>query len=248
MRPHLTSTTLLALTLLLHPTTTHAQPAPQTPPLPYLDVTGHGAAFAPPDTATIDLGAFFIEPTVSEAQSKVNRAVAAAISAIKALDIPAAAITTDTISISPEYDRQRRYGDDDKPPPQLVGYRAANSLSIRLEDISQAGPVIDAALKAGANRLHDLAFGLKDPTPQHTEALRRAVADARHKADTIADAMNLTITGVAEVIESTRSSEGGGGRSYFSQVDLDVETPIEPGQITVAAAVFIRFHIAPKQP
>ena len=102
--------------------------------------------------------------------------------------------------------------------------------------VTTAGSIVDAGLKAGANELDDITFGLKEPTPQRVEALRRAVADARLTAETIAEAMNVRIVGIAEVSDSSGYRRGSGGQSPFTGLDYDTDTPIEAGLVSVGAA------------
>jgi uncharacterized protein YggE len=116
-----------------------------------------------------------------------------------------------------------------------------------LENLSLVGPVIDAGLKAGANQLEGVQFGLRNDLPSRQQALKQAVDDARSKAMTMADALRVNL---AEVLEAAE-----GGVSIIADrveplaaraMAVAGETPVSPGQIQVNATVTIRYRIAPK--
>jgi uncharacterized protein YggE len=126
-----------------------------------------------------------------------------------------------------------------------VAYNAQNVVSVRLEDLALVGQVIDAGLRAGANQLEGVQFGLRNELPSREKALKEAVGEARKKAEAIAEALNVRLAGVLEV------SEGG---VSVSKLDLALAgraqqesfasfTPVAPGELEVQANVTIRFLI-----
>jgi len=136
---------------------------------------------------------------------------------------------------------------DSRDAPRIVAYNATNTVSVRLENLSLVGPVIDAGLKAGANQLEGVQFGLRNDLPSRQQALKQAVDDARSKAMTMADALRVNL---AEVLEASE-----GGVSIIADrvepltartMAVAAETPVSPGQIQVNATVTIRYRIAPK--
>src|SRR5262249_37068994 len=132
--------------------------------------------------------------------------------------------------------------------PRIVAYNATNSVSVRVSNLSLVGGVIDAGLKAGANQLEGVQFGLRNDTPSREEALKQAVQEARSKAQVMADALRVDLADVLEASEAGVSvvpfAEGGASpRVAFA---ASAETPVSPGQIQVHANVTIRYRISPK--
>jgi len=136
---------------------------------------------------------------------------------------------------------------DSRDAPRIVAYNATNTVSVRLENLSLVGPVIDAGLKAGANQLEGVQFGLRNDLPSRQQALKQAVEEARSKAMTMAEALRVNL---AEVLEASE-----GGVSIIADrveplaaraMAVAAETPVSPGQIQVNATVMIRYRIAPK--
>ena len=148
------------------------------------------------DTAVISLGVSARDRDVLKAQQKVNEAIAAIRKALTEQGVEKEDITTDYISIYPLYD----YSDDGE---QLSAYSAGSTLAIRVTDIEQVGTLIDISFAAGANTLNGISFSASDTEEAKAAAMKAAVEDAKAKAEILAEAAGLKISGI-EVI-----SEGG---------------------------------------
>jgi uncharacterized protein YggE len=194
-------------------------------------VSGSGNVQVKPDQAYVSAGVQTRGRTAQEAQTENNQSMQSVINAIKALGIPATNIQTDGVSLSPQYDNQQN----------LTGYVATNNVEVRVDQIDQAGAVLDAAVQAGANQAGNIRFTLKDDTASRNQALALAAKDARSKADALAAALNLQITGVDAVSEQSVSVPLlVQPRSSFA-ANPAAPVPVEPGQLTVSAQVTIQF-------
>ena len=96
---------------------------------------------------------------------------------------------------------QPRYEYRDNQPPQLSGYELANVVEVTVRNLARLGDVVDGVLKAGATSMDSLTFRLDDPAPAEREARIRAMAAARARADVLAEAAGVAISGVSSVIE-----------------------------------------------
>ena len=87
-------------------------------------------------------------------------------------------IQTSELTLSPTYAPAPRPQPGETPQaPRVSGYAASNVVSIALEKLDQVGPLIDAGLAAGANRLEGVAFGLRHDEAARQAALRQAVGE-----------------------------------------------------------------------
>ena len=217
------------------------------PPIPSLTVSADGEARVSPDEATARLGVFAQAPTAREAQDRVSRTAGAILEAVRRLGIPADHIQTSELNLGPVYGQGRP--DREPQEPQIVGYQASNVVSVQVEQLDKVGPVIDAGLAAGANRLEGVMFGLRDDRKARAEALTRAVEEARVKADALARALKVRLVRILEV------AEGGiavgppqpfmkAGRMAMETAMAD--TPVSAGQVGVSASVTVRWEIAPE--
>jgi uncharacterized protein YggE len=219
------------------------QPVPAVPPQPMLVVTGNARILAVPDEATVRLGIVRQAASAQVAQEQANAAGQEILSAVQKTGVPASQIQTARLVLSPVYAPRNP---DSRDAPRIVAYNATNTVSVRLDNLSIIGPVIDAGLKAGANQIEGVVFGLRNDLPSRQQALKQAVDDARSKAQVMADAARVNLVEVFEISE--------GGVSVFDRFEgtvgklapAAVETPVSPGQIEVRASVTIRYRISSK--
>jgi uncharacterized protein YggE len=209
-----------------------------------LVVNGNAQVMAAPDQAIVRLGIVRQSANAQAAQEQANAVGQEILNAIRRLGIAPQQVQTSRLILSPVYAPRTP---ESRDAPRIVAYNATNSVAVRVEDLSLVGSVIDAGLKAGANQLDGVQFGLKNDLPSREQALKEAVQEARSKAQVMADALRVNLV---EVIEATE-----GGVSILPQAEQVAfaarlaaapETPVAPGQIQVQANVTIRYRISPK--
>lgn len=206
-----------------------------------LTVSGEGRAEAVPDMATITLGMTAEAPTAAEALRETSAAIAAALMALDAAGIAPRDRQTTGLSLSPVWD----HGRNTNRPPQIIGYRASNGLSVRVRELSALGELLDLVVADGANQLAGLTFSLSDPVPAMDEARRNAVADARRKAELYAEAAGVTLGPLL------RLSETGAVTPRPMQMRGDMmmaeaaAVPIAEGELSLRATVDLVFEITP---
>lgn len=211
---------------------------------PMVTVRGHGEVRVDPDEATVRLGVVAEAESAGEAQRQANLVMSGALEALGDLGVAAEAIQTGSVRLDPVYDNRRR-PDEISNEPRIVGYRASNQIVVRLDDLSKIGPVVDAAIEAGANNVDGIEFSVRDDRSARQEALGRAVAEARAKAEAIAAALGRPLGEVVQVQEggvslSLPTVQRGFARAEMMAMD-SASTPVSPGQATVAADVTIAY-------
>ncbi len=85
------------------------------------------------------------------------------------------------------------------PSGERYGYTVARSFSVKVRRIGSAGSVSDACIAAGATGINGVSFGLSDPRAARSEAIAKAVAEARTNAEALARAASLRIVGMKSV-------------------------------------------------
>ena len=213
---------------------------------PTLSVTGRAEAAVAPDVAVVHLGAVAQAEDAAAAQAQVSQVVQKVIDAVKQAGVAAEKIQTSGLSLSPVYSDPRppRVPDERPAEPRIVGYRASNTLTIRVEDLNKVGNVIDAATGAGANELQGISFTLSDDTKPRSEALAKAAQAAAAKAKVLAGAMNVKLEAVRHVQEA--GAQVGPPQPFFRGAEMArvaAATPVEPGQVRVEASVVITYRI-----
>jgi uncharacterized protein YggE len=242
--------TALALALLALPLTAQTSQAPgggeqAMDAIPVLTVSGSGEARVDPDLATVRLGVIAQGATARAAQEQVSRAAGAVLDAIRKLGIKDQDIQTSGLSLSPLYSQGRT--EEERRAPKITGYQANNSVTVRIEDLTKVGPVIDAGLGAGANTLDGVEFGLRNDEAARAQALADAAGKARAKAQTLASALGLKLGNVLEVAEGgvsiTPQPYPRFGRA-MAELSVAADTPVSAGQVGVQASVTIRYRIS----
>ncbi len=208
-----------------------------------LTVTGFGEVRMAPDEATVQLGVTRQRETAQEAQEQVNQVAQEILSAVIQLGVEAEHIQTSELRLSPVYNtRGRRPGPGDEP--RVVAYRASNMVSVRLEDLSLVGPVIDSAMKSGGNQLQGVHFALRNDLSAREQALKEAVKAASQKAKAISEALDVKIIEVIEASEGSVSIRVPQNRFQASRAQVEAAlAPVSPGQLTVSTSVMVRYRI-----
>ncbi|MGN0958349.1 MAG: SIMPL domain-containing protein [Selenomonas bovis] len=225
----------LAFSLLLLPQETQAA---EQPARPTLSVEGTGEANTAPDQATVAIGITTHAADAAKAQNDNAWTAAQIQKAIAALGIDAKDIQTQNYSFRPTYrTEENRRG-------EINGYTVDNTVLVCVRDIKLTGKVVDAALSHGANEISSLSFTASDARALRKVALKNAIADARDKADIIAQGLGKRIVGIQTVSENTGYPET---RRYIGNMMLaakDAATPIQPGSLTLTANVHIDFLLS----
>src|SRR5262249_60859749 len=113
-------------------------------------------------------------------------------------------------------------------PPRSIGCHVSNVVRVTVRKLPDAGPILDAAVAAGANVVRGIQFTLMDTAKASAEARASAVGDAMMKARQFAAAAGVTAgeilaireLGVTQPIPLPRAA-----------VQMQAADPIEPGQL-----------------
>ncbi len=203
-------------------------------------VSGTGEVAAVPDIATLYLGIEAQAETVAQAQSEAAEAMNAVMEALADNGVDEKDIQTRYFSI----DQITRWDDDEII---VIGYRVANTVTAKIREIDDTGAIIDAVAAAGGDltRINSISFSIDDATVYYEEARAEAMADARAKAEQLAE-----LAGV-ELGKPTYISEG----TIYYPVDYrdagamvpaaeeGYTTPISPGELEITLTVQVAYAI-----
>ena len=225
-----------------------AQPLRTFPPVPpsprpaTIQVTGQAKVSQTPDRVYIDIGVTTQAPKSEAAAAQNASRVSAVIAAVKRAAGSGAQLTTTEYSVTPNYNYPRDGG-----TPTLVGYTVSNVVQVRLDDLRQVGPVIDAATQAGSNNVQNIRFALRDEEGPRGEALRKAAQNARQDAETLAGALDLKVVRVLSVDEQSPAVVPiyPQIRQFAVKMAAAPATPVETGTIDVNATVTLTVEVAP---
>jgi uncharacterized protein len=218
-----------------------AAAAQETPPTPRIVVSGQGQAAIAPDMAWLDLSVMREADTARAALDQANEAVAGVIAALKQAGIEPRDLQTSGLSINPRYVYPQN---NDGQPPRIVGYQVSNSLNVRVRDLARLGEVIDRAVTLGVNQGGGIRFENDDPKEAIAQARKAAVAEAREKAQTLAEAAGVALGRVIEISESAPAMPPiPMAKAMRMEAAQDAAVPIEAGENTYRVYVGVTYEI-----
>jgi len=193
-------------------------------------VQGTGTVSAVPDQAEFDFTVQTKGATAAAALSRNATDTKAVIAAVEGAGVAAANIQTTQVSLDPVMSNDGT---------SIVGYTASDSIAVTKLAIAKAGAIVDAAVGAGANGVSGPSLSLSSQDALYDSALKTAVAQAKTKAQALADAAGRTLGGVVSIVE-------GGGETplpFTAGAAPKVSTPIQPGTEDVQATVTVTYSL-----
>jgi uncharacterized protein YggE len=148
------------------------------------------------------------------------------------MGIASDAIQTVGYDLQPEFD----YANGKQT---LRGYVARNQIQVKVDALPKLGDVIAAAVATGATTVSGIRFDVQDRVGAEREALRRAVADARSRAEAAAAGAGMKVERVIK-IEELREPQVPGPRPMMMAARAEgaqPSVPIEAGEIEIRARV-----------
>src|SRR5450759_1350076 len=171
-----------------------------TTPEHTISVSGLGRVTTVPDVADVQVGVTLSRAKVRDAQAAAATAMAAVLAALRTAGVADKDIQTTQLSLQPVYDYS-----SSGTPPRLTGYQIVNSVKATVRKLDTLSDVIDGALAAGATSLDGITFRVDDPSAAEAQARGAAMKNARAKADALAKAAGVSITGVSSISEQSGS-------------------------------------------
>lgn len=202
-------------------------------------VNGTGETRISADTAVISLGVSARDRDVLKAQQTVNENIAAIRQALLDNGVAEENINTDYMSIYAIYD----YNEDVE---KVQAYNASTTLAVKVTDMDIVGRLIDEAFAAGANTLNGISFSAEDTDDARNESLKAAVAEARAKAEVLAEASGLKITGIETISEGNVYSYDNSVSNFSAKrmeeaTDTGFGTVVQAAKLIVSVTVSITF-------
>lgn len=232
------ATTAIAAALLAGPA--FAETPLIAPGATALSLSAEGETTATPDMATISFGVQTQAKTAAEALRANNVRMTAVLAALKSAGIAIKDIQTSNLNLSPQY----TYANNQ--PPVLNGYQASDQVSVKIEDVAQTGPTVDAVVKAGVNQIDSINFGLKNENAALDAARQNAVATLAQRAQLYAAATGMHISRLVAIEEGAPESIA--PRPVYAMarmaVPAEAHTPVESGELKLSVTVSATYELA----
>ena len=209
-----------------------------------VSVTGTGRVTVEPDTASISLGVTVFEANLAEAQARATTEMTAIIDAVKAAGVADEDIQTSNYSVNVRQDY-----DENGNPSKVIGYDISNTVNVTVRDLDALGTILDSVVEAGANTIYGISFYTFDMTAATAQARAAAVADARARADQLADAAGVTVGRIVTITEGYSAAPP--PIMYARAADMDLAmaesapVPVQVGTQEIQVQVSIVYELEP---
>jgi len=209
-------------------------------------VGGTGEVTVTPDIANLRLGIQAQEASVAEAQTKASEAMNKVMTALIDSGVVEKDIQTQYFSI-----RQRTKWDREKEEEIVIGYQVTNMVTAKIRNIDKVGSIIDAVAKAGGDliRIDSIDFSVDDPSAYYEEAREKAMADAKAKAEQLAELAGVTLGKPTYVSEGVQTPiykrvyyEAWAGAPVPAPAPAP-PPPISPGEMKVSITVQVAYGV-----
>lgn len=204
-----------------------------------LSISGEARAQLKPDTAEIRLGVRTEAQTARDAMKRNADAVAAVVAALKQAGVKEEELGTENWNVQPIFRNRGPEG----PAPEVAGYVAQLTVSVRTGKVDAVGDLIDRAFAAGANVAEGVRFVARNTAQVEDRLLEDAVKAARAKAEVLAKASGVRIVGVKRltaggpVVIQARNFELAAGQASAAPMF------VPPGQSEISRSVHIEYLI-----
>jgi uncharacterized protein len=202
-----------------------------------LDVVATGEVSRVPDVAVISAGVVSRSANASGALQDSAARMQRVIAALKRAGIADRDIQTSNVSLNPEY----RYPENQAP--QLVGYTATNTVTVRFRDIRSSGKILDALVAEGANQINGPNLTVDRPEAALDEARAKAIAIGRARAELYARSLGMRVVRIVSLNET-------GGSYPQPPIPMMMQaraaapmTKIEPGEQKLEVSVAMTFEL-----
>jgi len=220
-----------------------AQTAPVAAPMissdgTLLSVSAHAEARRVPDVATLSAGVVTQAADANAAMRANATQMDKVMAAIKAAGIADRDIRTSGISLNPQY----KYVENQSPT--ITGYKANNTVDLKIRDVSRLGKVLDALVASGANQVNGPSFEIDQPEPVYDQARRDALEKAQARAQMYAKTLGLRVRRIVSI------DEGGGYRPpmpmpmmAMARAKAESDTTVAPGETVLSADLNVVFEL-----
>jgi len=209
------------------------QPA-STPQRAMLTVEGSGQARAQPDYARLGALVQSKAATLDDAVRLNQDQVALANALLQTLKEEGVEIEESNFSLAEDRPAP-------PPPRQPVSYIAATTFSLKANRLDRLNVVVSKLASSALFELHAVAFEVSDNRAALDEARRKAIADARHKADVLADAAGVKLDDIATIADTNMAPRVFASAEMASPRSLLI---IPPSGLTFTASVTVSWLVS----
>lgn len=201
-----------------------------------IHVTGEGIVKVAPDKVTIKSQIEHEGQSATSVKSQNDEVVNKVIKYLKSEGIAEKNINTNYINLN------KRYNYNDK----TYTYVANQAISITLEDISKYESIMKGLLENGLNGINGIEFESSEIEKHKAEARRKAVLNAKEKAEALAKPLGQTVGKAYKISEGSSNNYQpvyGAMRIKGSADESSNQETMAPGEMEISIDVNVSFQL-----
>ena len=222
--------TILILAITAMTTLAHAQQIEPT-----VGVTGEGKVIVVPDEVTISLGVQTQGKDAAAVKSENDKAVDKVLDFLLKKNIPQNQVQTEYVSLNKNYDYNTK----------VYNYNASQTISVKLKDLSKYDEIMSGLVASGINSINGVNFGSSKMDTYEAEARKKAVANAKIKAQEYAGVLGQKIGKAVQIAEqgtNTPQPQPMYKMAMSESMDSSQRT-LAPGEMTISSKIQITFQL-----
>lgn len=206
---------------------------------PTISVTGEGEVLAVPDVGQFTFAVRAEGEDAAAAQAASAESINAIMAYLAEQGVEERDIRTQNYNLNPNYRYEERFcpvGSFCPPGEQVLdGFVVSQSVAVKVRDLDQAGDLISGVGERGATNISSLQFTIDDEEVLQAQAREMAIADAREKAQVLADDLGVNIVRIMGYWEEQMYPQPygmGGGEMMMDKAMSAPSLPTGENQIT----------------
>lgn len=216
-------------TLLILAITTTTAMAQNTLPPNTIDVTGEGIVRVVPDEVTINIRVENTGENTKILKEQNDATISEVLKFLKKMDIADKDVRTEYMNLNKNYDHNSK----------TYTFAANQSLSVKLRDLKKYEAVMKGLIDTGINRIDGVSFSSSKEESLKSEARKKAVENAKMKAQEYVSVLNQTVGKAVSISEFNNSggpqpmykmammdSSSGGGDQTIALGEMEIKTTV----------------------
>lgn len=215
-----------------------------------ISVTGEGKVAMKPDIAMLNVSVVTEAKKIKGAQLDNSRLSGSVLGFLKEKEVAEKDIKSVNYSIYPQYNYYDTpvclaYPCPPRRPPEVVSYQVRHTLEIKVRDLDEVDDLLDGVVSAGATEVGSVSFTVEDEEKVKQESRKKAIEDAKAKAEVLARDLGVRIGKIVGFSESggpfpiyARTFEAKGGFGG----DVAPTPEVQPGEQEVRSTVTITYE------
>jgi uncharacterized protein len=203
----------------------------QTQPKPSVDVVGEATVYVVPDQVTVSIRVENTGANSKEVKQKNDRIVSDVLEFVKGIGIAEKYVRTEYVRLSKDYEYNTK----------TYNYKANQSISIKLVDLKEYERLMDGLLATGINRIDGISFSSSQEETLLSEARKKAVKNAKLKAQEYASVLGQSIGKAIYISEFQKTISPNSMLRNTMTMDTETQQTLAPGEMQVSVRVNVSF-------